>query len=167
LITRRNGNDLIYSLVAITGSNLEDMSVYTTGTTITNKASAGTIGDIIPGSTILVQGKRIHVGIDADKGEVLVLPADSSFRSSGGPIAGQVKAVGQHAITIARSNGKELRVKISALTIINKATAGTVGDITPGSTVLVHGKRTYVGIDADQGEVLVLPADSKFGTSRL
>jgi hypothetical protein len=56
-------------------------------------------------------------------------------------------------------------VKITALTIINKASAGTLGDITPGSTVLFQGKRTYVGIDADKAEVLVLLAGSKFETT--
>jgi hypothetical protein len=78
---------------------------------------------------------------------------------------GQVKTVNQDSVTITELNGKELNIHTTSATVIDKAMLGAPEDITPGSTILVHAKPTYFGIDAANGEVLVLPAGSKFANT--
>jgi uncharacterized protein YjlB len=73
--------------------------------------------------------------------------------------------VNQDSVTITELNGKELNIHTTSATVIDKAMLGAPEDITPGSTILVHAKPTYFGIDAANGEVLVLPAGSKFANT--
>jgi Glycosyltransferase family 87/Domain of unknown function (DUF5666) len=151
--------------ITITQPNGTDLPIYTAAATVTEKATHGTPDDITPGSTVLVHGTPSDEGINANDGEVLVLPPGSKFGTTAGDI-GQVKAVDQDSFTITRPSSADLKIHKTTRTIIDKATPGTPDDITPGSTVLVEGKLTYVGINATSGEVLVLPPGSKFGTTR-
>jgi alpha-1,2-mannosyltransferase len=150
--------------ITITQPNGKDLPIYTAGATVIENATHGTPDDITPGSTVLVQGTPSDEGINANDGEVLVVPPGSKFGTTDGDI-GQVKAVDQDSVTITRPGSANLTIHTTTTTIIDKATPGTPDDITPGSTVLVAGKLTYVGIDATNGEVLVLPPGSKFGTT--
>jgi Domain of unknown function (DUF5666) len=151
--------------ITITQPNGPDLPIYTAAATVTEKATHGTPDDITPGSTVLVQGTPSNEGINANDGEVLVLPPGNRFRTAKGDI-GRVKAVDQDSVTITRPSGADLKINTATTTIIDKATPGTPDDITAGSKVLVEGKLTFVGINATNGEVLVLPPGSKFGTTR-
>jgi 4-amino-4-deoxy-L-arabinose transferase-like glycosyltransferase len=150
--------------VTMTEPNGDELNIQTSSTTVIDKATQGSPEDITPGSTILLQGKPTYFGIDATQGEVLVLPTGSKFGNTGEQ-TGQVKAVNHDSITITRPNGKKLSAFTTSTPVIDKATLGSPEDITPGSTILVQGKPTHVGIDATQGEVLVLPSSSKLGTA--
>jgi hypothetical protein len=86
-----------------------------------------------------------------------------------GPIMGQVKAVGQKAITITTPTpplswpkGTDLPIYTTGATAIHRAVPGSYADITPGSKILVQGTPANAGINAAGGEVIVLPPETRF-----
>jgi len=57
----------------------------------------------------------------------------------GGMLFGQIKEIGDGALTVTDNNGKESKVKVTDTTLIEKQASVKLNDLAPGETVMISG----------------------------
>ncbi len=125
--------------------------ITTTGETIVLRTAVETLRNVHAGARVVVWNQPDS---PTDAVEVVVLPAE---RNSGVPVV----AVAPDSLTTKNLFGRLLTVNTTEARI-DKATTGTVRDVTIGSTIVVRGEGTTPGTLAAD-EIIVMPDGRTFG----
>jgi hypothetical protein len=65
--------------------------------------------------------------------------ANGGASGRGGMLFGQIKEIGDGALTVTDNNGKESAVKVTDTTLIEKQASVKLSDLTPGEMVMISG----------------------------
>jgi hypothetical protein len=145
-------NALDPSLVTIATPTGQTQQISTTDETVVMTAAVGALRDVRAGSRVVVKNQP---GLPNEALEVVVLPATSLH---GVPVVADTP----DSITIRHLLGNLVTVN-TAEARVDKATSGTINDMTIGSTIFVRGRIVGAGNLAAE-EIIVLPDGTTFGT---
>jgi hypothetical protein len=76
-------------------------------------------------------------------------------------VGGVVKNAANGAITVAASTGFQVKMDLPSTLVVEKATTGSIADVTVGSSILQRGEQVSEG-NIDASEIIVFPSGSKF-----
>lgn len=139
----------IVVLLAVAGGSFYGGTLYGKNQAQTTFAAARQRGGAFPGAGSIVVGE---------------LPPDSlqqQGQTLGGALFGQIKEIGDGAMVISDNNGKQIPVKVTDTTLIEKQASVTLADLVAGETVFISGSTAADGTVTARS-VQVAPA-GRFG----
>ncbi len=165
------------------GDTATTYTVDASGATVMKKGETSTVGAIVIGDSLMVQGtvtgtnvvaKTIRSGIpafgrmgDNDKdgsGKKGMMPQNPIISGNGQPvIAGSVTAISGSTLTVGTKSNISYSVNVSGATIVKSGATSTLSAITVGDNVIVQGVVNGTAIVA--ASVIDQPADLSEGSS--
>lgn len=139
----------IVVLLAVAGGSFYGGTLYGKNQVQTTFAAARQRGGAFPGAGSIVVGE---------------LPPDNlqqEGQTLGGALFGQIKEIGDGAMVISDNNGKQIPVKVTDTTLIEKQASVTLADLATGETVFISGSTAADGTVTARS-VQVAPA-GRFG----
>ncbi len=143
----------IVVLLAVAGGSFYGGTLYGKSQLQASFAAARGRGGAFPGGAGSIVVGELPSGAGQGEGQTL-----------GGALFGQIKEIGDGAMVISDNNGKQIQVKVTDTTLIEKQASVSLADLAAGETVLISGSTAADGTVTARS-VQVAPA-GRFGMGR-